>query len=185
MQYIEMKNNKLVQMDGANTFMFDGHAVRAGKQGSKPWGCVIDILKALDDRPYTGKKYHVTEALKGLDADKWVLNALPDDQGGYADDGLRLRIRALLSHRQEPQGMAKKFQAWVRQEVLPGDQPDRHLHRSDSADDSRRFGGAAARGHDPRDPQQRRGALKTVTSICGEEAVDQPARAELGAASVI
>ena len=114
-----MNKNILLAMDGSRSFLFDGHAVRAGEHGSNPWCCVIDILKALDNRPYPGKKYHVTEALKGLDADEWILNALPDAEGVMQPTACVFEsgLYFLIGKSRKPS--AKKFQAWVRKEVLP------------------------------------------------------------------
>lgn len=116
--YLLPQQTYATAQEGVRVFMFDGHPVRTGGDPKNPWFCVIDVLKALDDKPGPKRKYNATEALKGLAGDEFILNELTDVTGRQQDMACVYKsgLWFLIGKSRKPS--AAKFQAWVRKEVL-------------------------------------------------------------------
>ena len=104
--------------DAVRVVPFDGHPVRTGGDPKNPWFCVLDVLKAIDDKPREGKKYNVTEATKDLDEDELILNELVDIRGKkqVMQCVYKSGLFYLVGNSRKPSSM--RFKRWVRKEVL-------------------------------------------------------------------
>ena len=98
--------------------MFDNHPVRTGGNPKNPWFVVIDILRALDDNWYEGKKYNVTEALKGLDPEEFIKIELFDSNGKEQDTTCVYKSGVFFLIGKSNKPSAQKSQRWVRKKVL-------------------------------------------------------------------
>lgn len=118
-QLVNIQNSVATAQPGVRMLMFDGHAVRTGGDPENPWVCVLDVLRALDDAPAPKKKYYVNKAVEGLDAEEWILNPLPDAQGVMQPTACVYESGLYFLIGKSRKASARKFQAWVRKEVLP------------------------------------------------------------------
>lgn len=80
---------------------------------------VIDVLQALDDDWYEGKKYYAAKAVAGLKADEGILIPLVDSAGRKQDMACVYKsgVFHLIGSSRKPSAL--KFQEWLRREVLP------------------------------------------------------------------
>ena len=80
---------------------------------------VIDVLQALDDNWYEGKKYYPKKATEDLKEGEGILIPLPDAQGVAQQTACVYKsgVFHLIGNSRKPSAL--KFQEWLRREVLP------------------------------------------------------------------
>lgn len=118
-QLVNIQNSVATAQPGVRMLMFDGHAVRTGGDPENPWVCVLDVLRALDDDPRPNKKYYVAKAMEGLEEDEGILIPLTDSTGRQQDMQCVYESGLYFLIGKSRKASARKFQAWVRKEVLP------------------------------------------------------------------